>query len=247
MIKTLLIDDENNAIKILQSYIYKYTTNLSIVGIATSKKEAIDLITSTKEFDLILLDVNLGDGTAFEMLEQIPVRDFQVIFTTAYDQYAIKAFKYSALDYLLKPIDPNEFMYAIERLSTTHSRLIKKQLALASSIEGRKQSIDKIVVNSSNEIHFITINDIVRLESEKNYTDIYITNGKRITSSKTLKHYEELLPDHVFFRIHQKHLINTSFIKKYLKEDGGYILLADESKLAVSRRKKEGLIKKLSS
>tara|TARA_B100000795_G_scaffold259169_1_gene233878 strand:- start:689 stop:1429 length:741 start_codon:yes stop_codon:yes gene_type:complete len=246
MIKTLLIDDENNAIKTLQSYIHKYTEDLSVVGIATSKKEAIALIANTKYFDLILLDVNLGDGTAFEVLEQIPSRNFHVIFTTAYDQYAIKAFKYSALDYLLKPIDPKEFMDAIARLNTKDVSSMKDQLELASSSE-KPHGINKIVINSSNEMHFIAIDDIIRLESEKNYTDIYLTNGKRITSSKTLKYYEDLLPDHIFFRTHQKHLINISFIKKFLKEDGGYVLLTDHSKLAVSRRKKEGLLNKLSS
>ena len=246
MIKTLLIDDENNAIKTLQSYIYKYTKNLCIVGIASSKIEAIELITTIKDFDLILLDVNLGDGTAFELLEQIPLKKFRIIFTTAYDQYAIKAFKYSALDYLLKPIDPKEFINAIEKLHKTNATSLKNQLELVSSIEKTK-TIDKIVVNSSNVIHFIEIDDIIRLESEKNYTDIYLINGKKITSSKTLKYYENLLPGIIFFRIHQKYLVNISFIKKYLKEDGGYVLLKDESKLAVSRRKKEALLNKLTS
>ena len=246
MIKALLIDDENDAIKILQSFIHKYTENVSVVGIANSKKEAIELISHTTDFNLILLDINLGDGNGFEVLETVKNQDYQVIFTTAYDQYAIKAFRFSALDYLLKPINPNEFISAIEKLKDKKTSDIKNQLEFASQINNNSE-IDKIVINSSNEINFISIKDIIHLESEKNYTDIYLTNGKKITSSKTLKHYEQLLPESLFYRIHQKHVVNTSFIEKFLKEDGGYVLLKNSSKLEVSRRKKEGLLTKLKS
>jgi len=246
MIKTIIIDDEHRAVKTLQSYIYKYTPDVRIIGVGTSKKEAIDLISNTEDFDLLLLDINLGDGTAFEVLEQIGSKKFHVIFTTAYDQHAVKAFKYSALDYLLKPLDPEEFMDAVEKLRTKDKSSFKNQLELATSIK-ESHTINKMVVNSSNEIHFIAIDKIIRLEAEKNYTDIYFADGEKITSSKTLKYYEDLLPLHIFYRIHQKHLVNIYFIKKFLKEDGGYVLLTDQSKLAVSRRKKEGLLNILTS
>lgn len=243
MLRAIIIDDENNAIRTLQSFLERYTNGISVAGTAGSKAEAIELINNT-DFDLALLDINLGDGTGFEVLEATMDKEFSVIFTTAYDQHAIKAFKYAALDYLLKPINPEEFIEAIDRFKTIDQQLQKSQIVSASEMV-KSGKIDRIVVNSSNEIHFIDISEIIRLESYKNYTDIYLTNEQKITSTKTLKFYENMLADSGFFRIHQKHLVNTSFIKKYLKEDGGYVLLANESKLEVSRRKKEDLLKTL--
>ena len=243
MLKTIIVDDENNAIKTLQSYIHKYVEDVSVVGIAHNKEEAIDLMNSTA-FDLVLLDVNLGDGTGFEVLENVNTNNFYVIFTTAYDQHAIKAFKYSALDYLLKPINPEEFKDAIDRLKLITQKHQVKQIAYANQYINTELQ-NKVVINSSNEIHFLDIKDILRLESDKNYTDIFLTNGQKITSTKTLKFYETLLPDTIFYRIHQKHLINVGFIQKFLKEDGGYILLSDGSKLEVSRRNKEDFLNRL--
>lgn len=243
MLKTIIIDDENNAIKTLQSYIYKYVENVTVVGTASSKSEAIELINTTT-FDLVLLDINLGDGTGFEVLEAIESKDFYIIFTTAYDEHAIKAFKYSALDYLLKPINPEDFKDAISRLKLETKKRQLKQIEFASKYTSTEAN-NKIIINSSNEIQFLEIEEIIRLESDKNYTDIYLINGQKITSSKTLKFYETLLPDSSFFRTHQKHLINIKYIKKFLKEDGGYVLLSDGSKLEVSRRKKEDLLNKL--
>jgi len=243
VLKVIIIDDENNAVKTLQSYLDRYVKDVVVVGVANSKKEAVQLINDTN-FHLILLDINLGDGTGFEALEESVDKDFFVIFTTAYDQHAIKAFKYSALDYLLKPINPEEFMQAIERVRALKEKVQKSQISNASEIV-KTGKINKIVINSSNEIHFLEIAEVIRLESYKNYTDIFLIDGRKITSTKTLKFYENLLSETHFFRIHQKHLVNTLFIKKFLKEDGGYVLLTNKSKLEVSRRRKEDLLKTL--
>ncbi len=236
MIKVIIIEDEKNAIKTLQSYINKYTSEISILGIANNMKEGIELI-KTSKFDLAILDINLGDGTGFNVLEAIEDKDFGIIFTTAYDEYAIKAFKYSAIDYLLKPINPKEFVEAIERYKTNITNISNKQLKIARTINN-----NKIVINSTNEMHFLELDEILYLKSDKNYTDIYIKNQQRITSTKTLKFYEQLLSENRFLRIHQKYLVNLNYIRKYLKEDGGYVLLTDNSKLEVSRRKKEDLM-----
>jgi len=243
MLRALIIDDELNAVKTIQSFLHKYVEGVSVVGIANSKEEAIALMANTT-FDLALLDINLGDGTGFQVLESAQETAFDVIFITAYDEHAIKAFKYSALDYLLKPLNPEEFVAAIDRVKARKSKGQKAQIAYASKMVSSGAG-SKIVVNSSSEIHFVNISEIIRLESYRNYTDIYLTNNQKITSTKTLKFYENLLIDSPFFRIHQKHLVNTQYIKKFLKEDGGYVLLSDNSKLEVSRRKKEDLLNKL--
>ncbi|NQY06698.1 MAG: response regulator transcription factor [Flavobacteriaceae bacterium] len=243
MLRLVLVDDENNAIKTLQSYIAKYLENATVVGMATSKKDAVKLIDNC-HFDLLLLDINLGDGTGFEVLEEVVNKDFSIIFTTAYDEHAIKAFKYSALDYLLKPLNPKEFIEAIQRLDFNTNQ--KQQINVASAYANSGQK-NKIVINSNSEIYFLEFNEIIRLEADINYTDIYLVNGKKITSAKTLKHYQELLSEDVFYRTHQKHLVNMSYIKKFLKEDGGYVQLENGKKIEVSRRKKEDLIKRMSN
>ena len=243
MLKIVIVDDELNAIRTLKSYIEKYIDNTSIVATAISKLEAKKVI-SRIDFDLLLLDINLGDGSGFELLETFKEKEFKVVFCTAYDDYAIKAFKYSALDYLLKPINPEEFINAMNRVKKyPYKKSQKKQIEIASELTSAKNK--KIVINSSSEIHFLLMDDIIRLESDKNYTDIFIQNNKKITSSKTLKYYEGLLSEDNFFRIHQKHLVNLKYIKKFLKEDGGYVQLKDDSRLEVSRRRKDELLNRL--
>lgn len=240
MIKVIIIDDEPNAVKTLQSYIDRYTHGISVVGSAHSKMDAVSLINSIA-CDVVLLDINLGDGTGFQVLEEVESSNFVTVFTTAYDEHAIKAFKYSAVDYLLKPINPEEFVATMDRIKELQDKNNTRQTSFASELaSGNEQP--KLVVNSSNEIHFLNIEDIIRLESYRNYSDIYLLNGQKITSSKTLKFYETLLEEHSFFRIHQKNLVNTKHIVKFLKEDGGYVLLSNETKLEVSRRKKEQLL-----
>ena len=243
MVKVVIVDNEHNAVIILQNYLERYIQDIQVVGIANSKQEAITLLENTL-FDLVLLDINLGDGSGFDVLDSISKTDFKLIFITAYDEHAIKAFKYAAIDYLLKPINPEEFIVAIDRAKNAQNSINPKQIESAVQlIENKTQ--EKIVINSSHEIHFLEISKIVRLESYKNYTDIYMHDGTKITSSKTLKFYDNLLPETSFVRIHQKHLVNTAYVTKFLKEDGGYLVLDTKEKLEVSRRKKEGLLKLL--
>lgn len=241
--KVIIIEDEKNAIITLQSFINKYISDVTICGIANNKEEGISLI-NKNNFDLVLLDINLGDGTGFEVLENAENKNFGVIFTTAYDEYAITAFKYSAIDYLLKPINPKELIDAVARYRENVYEISNQQLDIATSYVNKVKN-NKIVINSTNEISFIELDELIHLKSDKNYTDIFLKNKQRITSTKTLKFYEELLPSDKFIRIHQKHIINLDYVRKYLKEDGGYVLLTNDAKLEVSRRKKENLMNSL--
>ena len=242
-LKVIIIDDEANAVKTLENFLRKYLEDCTVVDTANSASEAVKLIDSV-DFDLALLDINLGDGSGFDVLDNCKKQNFKVVFTTAYDQYAIKAFKYSAMDYLLKPINPEELMETVERIKSIPENSTAAQSNYAAGIAKNGQA-DKLVVNASSAIHFIQLDQISHLESYRNYTDIYLIDGQKITSTKTLKYYEVLLEDRGFFRIHQKHLVSLENISRFLKEDGGYVQLKDGSKLEVSRRKKDELLKTL--
>jgi len=237
--KVVLVDDEIQALKTLKNYIAKYTSGVEIVGEAQNKQEAIALLNSI-EFDLLILDINLSDGTGFDVLDSIKKKDFRLIFSTAYDEYAIKAFKYSALDYLLKPLDPDEFKLAIEKCKASSPLKLSEQIDLAKNTFTKQ--IDKIAIYSLDEVFFIAIKDIVRLESFKNYTQIFTNESKMFVASKTIKHYEDLLPADQFFRTHQCHIIALKAIEKFIKKDGGYVLLKNGKSIPVSRRKKELLL-----
>ncbi|OED43425.1 hypothetical protein AB832_02590 [Flavobacteriaceae bacterium (ex Bugula neritina AB1)] len=242
--KAIIIDDELNAIRTLRNYIHKYTEELEVLGEARNKEDAIDLIDNSK-FDVLFLDINLGGATGFDVLDCVKNKDYNIVCTTAFDEYAIKAFKYAAIHFLLKPIDPDEFMETIARLKTYKKKLQKsKQLTIVKESLKQKK-VDKIAISSIDEFIFIKTKNIIRLESYKNYTDIYMTSGKKNTASKTLKHFEEILPKSSFLRVHQCHVVNINYVAKFVKKDGGQIVLNDETNIPVSRRKKEELIDKL--
>jgi two-component system LytT family response regulator len=186
---------------------------------------------------LLFLDVQMPDGSGFKLLEHFNNPAFEVIFTTAYDQYAIQAIKFSALDYLLKPISPDDLVEAINRFNNQTGKGEK----IKTLLNNIKSSSDKqcIVVNSSDGMHILKVNDIVRCQADDYYTLYYLVNNKVLMISKTLKETEELLKDFDFMRVHKSHLVNKDYIKSYLRESGGTIEMVDGSKLPVSRRKKD--------
>lgn len=180
----------------------------------------------------------------FEMLNAIPEKKFHVIFTTAYDQYAIKAIKYAAFDYLLKPIDIEELKTAVEKIDNKENGQTKKQIELLQqNLRHPKKQLNKLAIPTLEGLLFYDINDIIQLEANSNYTNIYLINNNKITASKTLKEFEELLPEDIFFRTHHSHLINLNYIKRYIKGDGGQIELQNGRYVDVSRRKKEEFLK----
>jgi two-component system LytT family response regulator len=193
---------------------------------------------------VVFLDIQMPDGSGFRMLEELDKVDFEIIFTTAFDEFAIKAIKYSALDYLLKPIDPEELVNATRKVESKLSTQEVNQniQVLLDNIKSRDAESHKIVLSTSEKIHVIETDQIIRCESDNYYTNFFLADGKKILVSKTLKENESLLSGHNFIRPHKSHLVNVKFIKGFLRSDGGYIEMTDGSRIPVSRRKREKII-----
>jgi len=239
-IRSIIIDDEPNNIENLRTIISTYCPGIEVIATANNATEGIEAIKANQP-DLVFLDIQMPGGSGFEVLRAFNAIHFEIVFITAYDQYGIQAIKFSALDYLLKPIDIIEFKAAIakakEKISTKrHNHNIENLLDYIKS--GQRDS-PKIALPTLAEIRYIKVNIIIRCEAENNYTTFYLENGEQILVCKTLKEYDELLQPHRFIRPHQSHLVNLSFVKSYLKEDGGTLLLTDQTKVPISRQNKE--------
>jgi two-component system LytT family response regulator len=246
MITALLIDDDQNLRNGMKGLLARYAPEIQILGEADAVKTGIEAIEKFKP-QVVFLDIQLGDGTGFDILEQLALRNGKstshIVFITAHEQYAIKAFRFSALDFLLKPVDPEELQKVVEKIKNV-LRQNEGYAHIDLLLENIRKKVDhfkRIALSTSDGIHLFEISDIIRCESEDNYTKFYIKNSKPILISKTLKEYEELLAEHGFERIHQSHLINLSYLKSYIKKDGGYVVMADNSNLPISQRKKERL------
>lgn len=248
MLRAIIVEDELRSRETLKGLLNLYCKNVEIIGEAENVKEGISIIEDLKP-DVVFLDIQMPDGSGFKLLESTREIDFDVIFTTAYDQFAIKAIKFSALDYLLKPIFPDDLIKAVKKAEDKKEGQNQKVNVdvLLENINKPAKDAPKIVLSTSDEINVVKVDDIVRCESDNYYTFFYFKGGDRLLVSKTLKEHEELLKEHNFIRPHKSHLINVMFIKSYLKQDGGYILLSDGSKVPVSRRKKEMIIEIISN
>jgi two-component system LytT family response regulator len=243
MITAIIIDDETKGRLALRKKLQNYCPEVSILAEAADGIEAIPLIEKHQP-QLIFLDIEMPRMNGFEMLNAIKEKSFHIIFTTAYDQYAIKAIKYAAFDYLLKPVDVDELKMAVERISCLNTSQTGKQVEmLQQNIFHPKKLMHKIAIPTLEGLLFFDINNIVHLEANSNYTVIFFTDKTKITASKTLKEFEEMLPEDVFFRPHHSHIINLSFIKRYIRGDGGQIELQNGTYIDVSRRKKEEFLK----
>ncbi len=241
-IRILLIDDEPSCRNTLRSFLDDDFREAVITGEAGSLDAATALI-EREGPDLIFLDIHLEDGTGFDLLDRFPKPKFKVIFTTAHDEFAVKAFRYSAIDYLLKPVDPDLFLEAVQRAEArTHSQ--EKQLAVLKHNNATRQ-FDRITLNTGDGMIFIQTSDILHLEANGNYTFAYLADGEKHLVNCTMKDFEEMLPEPVFFRIHQSHLVNTGKVKKYIKDDGGYVVMPDGAKLPLARRRKEEFLREL--
>ncbi len=246
MITAILVDDDKNLREGMKALLSRYAPEIMILGEAENVSDAVSVIDGLNP-QVVFLDIQLADGTGFDILEKLTEKNgkiaSQVVFITAHEQYAIKAFRFSALDFLLKPVDPDELQKVIEKIKNT----VKKNDTfshidlLLENIRKKVDNFKRIALSTTDGIHLFDVSDIIRCESTDNYTTFHIRNSKPILISKTLKEYEELLSEQGFERIHQSHLINLAYLKSYIKKDGGYVVMADNSNLPVSQRKKDRL------
>ncbi|HXB28716.1 MAG TPA: LytTR family DNA-binding domain-containing protein [Puia sp.] len=243
VLKAILVDDELNSLQNLQFKIREYCPNVKVVAQSQNPEEAIRLIQQHKP-DVIFLDIEMPRMSGFKMLEQIPEVDFEVIFITAYNHYAINAIRISAFDYLVKPVAIEDLQQTTERLGNFSLKKTRERAdILKHNLANPKSQEDNIAIPTNDGLEFIQIKQIIRIESSSNYSKIILQNGHHMLVTRQLKDFEELLQDYRFYRVHHSHLVNLNFIAKYVRGDGGQITMRNGDIIDVSRRKKEVFLK----
>jgi len=248
MLKTIIIEDEPASLANLKSILNNHCQDIKVIASAGSIKEGYTLLTNpAMKPDLVLMDINLEDGVVFQLLDQLPQINFEIIFVTAYEKYAVQACNYSCIGFVPKPIDPSDLVEAIERVRLDPGQDIEERLGVLRGHVNNLNPFKKITIPSIDEIHFVHINEIVRLQSDDNYTIFHKKNGQKIVASKTIRSFEEMFIPFNFFRVHRSHLINLNYIKKFVRGGGSYVLMEDGLKIEVARRRKPLFIEKLKS
>jgi two-component system, LytTR family, response regulator len=243
MIRAIIVDDEKHCRETLSIQLRKHCPNIELLAACSTAEEGISAIEQLKP-DVVFLDVEMPVMNGFEMLQQLRDIHFEIIFTTGYDQYAIKAIQFSALDYLLKPIIKDDLVKAVEKIRPSHQHSLNDQLQLLlGKLNNKPGVLQKIALPTTEGFEMVALENILHCESESNYTHIRMKNGKKILVSRTLKEIEELLQDHSFLRIHHSHVVNLNEIIRYVRGEGGYVIMSDGSNINVSRTRKEALLK----
>jgi len=241
--KAIIIDDEAKGRLALRQKLADYCPQIEVVAEADNGPEGIFLIEHHHP-RVVFLDIEMPRMNGFDMLNEIKDKSFHIIFTTAYDQYAIKAIRFAAFDYLLKPIDIEELKTAVSKIQDVKDTQVKKQVELLrQNMQQQPMSFQKLAIPALEGLFFYDINEVVHLEANSNYTTIYFSGKTKMVASKTLKEFEELLPEEFFFRTHHSHIINLHYIKRYIKGDGGQIEMQNGNYVDVSRRKKDEFLK----
>jgi two-component system LytT family response regulator len=246
MIRTVLVDDEPDSLKVLQRLLETSCPEIRIEGKAEGVETALQLIQTVKP-DLVFLDIEMIQGNAFDLLNSLQPLTFQVIFVTAFDNYALRAFKYSAVDYLLKPVDADDLRRAVDKVAgQSPDKLDLLPIKTLLENVGRHQlTQQKLAIPTLTGFNFVTVSDIIRFEAKGQYTRIYFVNGEALLSTRNIKEYEEILSDNVFYRVHHSHMINLQKIQKYQKGRGGYVIMEDGSSIEVAIRRREEFLQRL--
>lgn len=249
MIRAILVDDEPRARESLRVILERFFPEVAILGEAAGIEEAYNLIEAEKP-NTVFLDVKMSDGTGFDLLKRFTNFDFKVVFVTAFEEHALEAIKFSAFDYILKPINTHELREAIDKLKESlddTDEINLKLKAFFANMEASSQTKKKIVLKTSESIHLVPIQSIVRCEADCNYTKLFFENQPKILISKPLKHFEDMLSEFGFIRVHQTHLVNINHVVRVDKADGGVLVFADGSQVPIAVRKREQLFKLLES
>lgn len=246
-LKAIIIDDELSSLQNLQQKLAEFCPSVHVIATAQKPEEAILLIYHHKP-EVLFLDIEMPKMSGFRMLDEIRDTDFEIIFTTAYNHYAIEAIRIAAFDYLLKPIAIKELQQAVERLNKRRSHHTKEKIdILKSSMNNKKTQDDRIAISTSEGLEFIPIKNILHIESSSNYSKIYFNNNRTLTVTKLLKDFEDMLVPYHFYRVHNSHLINLNYIQKYLRGNGGRIIMQDGTEIEVARRKKDEFLKMIAN
>jgi two-component system, LytTR family, response regulator len=244
MITAVIIDDEKNAQEVLAWQLTQYCPQIDLVGCAGNVRDGIKLI-NNKNPQLLFLDIEMPVENGFDLLEAFDDPSFDIIFTTAYNQYAIKAFKFSAFDYLLKPIDADDLKAAIERYVHKNPVSIKEQLKVLSTQLNRK-NLNRIAIPSVDGLMMLKPEQIIRCESSSNYTTVFLTDKPKVVVAKTLKELEDVLTGFGFYRIHHSHLVNLTHVQAFVRNDGGYVTMTDGAHITVARNRRTGFMDQFS-
>lgn len=239
MKKAIVIDDENRTRDLIVKMINSFGLDIEAIAGGTNVQTGIQSIEEMHP-DIVFLDIQMPDGTGFDVLKGLKEKNFEVIFITAHEEFAIKAIKFSALDYILKPIDQNELKAAVENAIRT----VDEKHEETTQFETLQHNINpnvkrRLVLKTQESVHVVELDTIIRCEADRNYTSFYLTNGKKILVSKTLKEYETLLTGHNFLRVQQSHLINLDYVDRYDKGNGGSVVMKDGSEVPLSPAKRE--------
>ncbi len=247
-LKAVIIEDEENNRETLQNMLEEFCENITIVGMADSVEDAVSTIKQNKP-DVLFLDIEIKSGSGFDVLHQTSHLDYEVIFTTAFDQFAIKAMRFSSLDYLLKPIDLEELQDAVEKAKKIKNQEIYKQQleTLIHNLKQEKPKLNKICLSTADGLDFIDVNTILYCKANGSYTAFVLDGQKEILVSRHLKEYVSLFNDHDFMRVHNSFLVNLNNVEKFVRNDGGYIIMKNGDRVNISRSKKEQFLDAMKS
>ena len=243
MLKAIIVDDEQDCCETLTILLESYCPEVEVLAVCYSGATALEVIAGNKP-QLVFLDIEMPHMNGFQLLERLPAIDFNLVFTTSYDQYAIKAIRFSAMDYLLKPIDREELRHAVQKVIQLQQPPLPQQLEILLQ-KLRQPLISKIAIPTVEGLQMIAVDAIISCKSDSNYTTLFLKGKQKITASRTLKDVEEMLEGLPFLRVHQSHLVNLDEVSKYIRGEGGYLVMSDGSAVDVARSRKEMLLHKL--